>query len=455
MAVALDPNDTIAAVASPAGPGLLGIVRLSGPEALSIALQGFIPDRNERAPLRRAVVRAGSMRVDGLRPLLPVLLALWPEPRTYTGQNVAEIHLPGSSPLMSLVLAQCLAAGARHAEPGEFTLRAFLCGRIDLTRAEAVLGVIDARNQAQLEAALEQLAGGLSGPILALRDRLLDVLAQLEANLDFTEEPDVDPLVRTVLAENLAGSATELKTLARRLTDRDRPEGYPRVVLAGPPNAGKSRLFNALLERDQAIVSPQAGTTRDYLTALCDCDGLTIELVDTAGIESAGDTIATRAQALRLQEAGRAQVLLDCRSIDSSIDTMDVANAPERVTLSVWTQSDRGLPDPSIAGTTPMIVTSAATGAGLETLRSAIAAIIRGQEVDGNLPAGTAARCRGSLLGAEAALRSAAETLLVGGGDELVAVDLRQAVDELGRVVGAVVTDDILDRIFSRFCIGK
>jgi tRNA modification GTPase len=455
MPIALDPNDTIAAVASPAGPGLRGIVRLSGPAALSIARERFTPDRDDRAPLRRAVIRAGLMRVDGLRPLLPVLLALWPAPRTYTGQNVAEIHLPGSSPFLSLVLAQCLAGGARHAEPGEFTLRAFLCGRIDLTRAEAVLGVIDARNQAQLEAALQQLAGGLSGPILALRDRLLDVLAQLEANLDFTEEPDVDPLGRAVLAAELATSAAELESLARRLTDRGRPEGYPRVVLAGPPNVGKSRLFNALLERDQAIVSPQAGTTRDYLTALCDCDGLTIELVDTAGIESAGDTIATRAQALRLQQAGRADLLLDCRSIDLSVDPMAVASAPERPTLSVWTQCDRGLPDPTIASATPMIVTSAATGAGLQRLRLAIAAIVRDQGADENLPAGTAARCRGSLKCAEAALVSASETLIGGGGDELAAVDLRLAVDELGRVVGAIVTDDILDRIFSRFCIGK
>ncbi len=205
----------------------------------------------------------------GLRPLLPVMLALWPAPRTYTGQNVAEIHLPGSTPLGELGAGPLPGRGARLAEPGEFTLRAFLSGRIDLTRAEAVLGVIDARNQAQLEAALEQLAGGLSGPILALRDRLLDVLAQLEANLDFTEEPDVDPLGRAALADELAGSAAELRSLAQRLSDRDRPEGYPRVVLVGPPNVGKSRLFNALLERDQAIVSPQAGTTRDYLTALC------------------------------------------------------------------------------------------------------------------------------------------------------------------------------------------
>ena len=455
MAVALDPNDTIAAVASASGSGLRGIVRLSGPEALSIPLESFIADRVEDVPLRRAIIRAGSMRVVGLRPSLPVLLALWPGPRTYTGQNVAEIHLPGAAPLVSLVLADCLARGARLAEPGEFTLRAFLCGRIDLTRAEAVLGVIDARNQAQLEAALQQLAGGLSGPILTLRDRLLDVLAQLEANLDFTEEPDVDPLGRGALADELASSAAELKSLARQLTDRDRPEGYPRVVLVGPPNVGKSRLFNALLERDQAIVSPRAGTTRDYLTGLCRCDGLTVELVDTAGIEAPGDTIADQAQALRVQEAGRADLLLVCRSIEPSDDGTGLASVPKPPRLTVWTQCDRGMPDPSNVDATTMVATSAATGLGIETLRSAIAATIRDQEADGNLPAGTAARCRGSLLGAEAALRSSSETLLVGGGDELVAVDLRLAVDELGRVVGAVVTDDILDRIFSRFCIGK
>ena len=140
------------------------------------------------------------MRIDGLRPLLPVMLALWPPPRTYTGQPLAEIHLVGSPPLLRQVLAHCLARGARLAEPGEFTLRAFLSGRIDLTRAEAVLGVIEAANPAQLDAALHQLAGGLSGPILALRDHLLDVVAHLEANLDFTEEPDVDPIGRTALA---------------------------------------------------------------------------------------------------------------------------------------------------------------------------------------------------------------------------------------------------------------
>jgi len=454
MPVALDPNDTIAAVASPPGPASRGIVRLSGPEALAIALEGFVPGRDETLPRRCAVARAGSLRLDGLRPLLPATLALWPAPRTYTGQNVAEIHLVGSTPLVNLVLANCLGRGARLAEPGEFTLRAFLSGRIDLTRAEAVLGVIDAQNSAQLDAALQQLAGGLSGPLLVLRDHLLDVVAHLEANLDFSEEPDVDPLVRAALADELSHSADELDSLCRRLTDRERPEGHPRVVLVGPPNAGKSRLFNALIGRDRAIVSTRAGTTRDYLSELCDCDELTVELVDTAGIEAPADTVATQAQSLRALQTGRADLLLDCRSAETAERSTEALD-PERPRLHVWTKGDQSLPHPGWRHAAVLIVTSAVTGAGLETLRSAVARTLQRQESDGSPPAGTGARCRGSIHRAEAALRSAAETLLQAGGDELVAFDLRLAVDELGKVVGAVVTDDVLDRIFRRFCIGK
>src|SRR3954466_1687686 len=199
----LDPTDTIAAVASPPGPGFRGLIRLTGPDAWPIALSGFSPDRVSPLPTR-ADWRTGRLVVDGLRPSLPASIALWPGPRTYTGQPLAEIHTVGSPPLVNLVLAHCLTRGARLAEPGEFTLRAFLSGRIDLTRAEAVLGVIDARTPAQLAAALEQLAGGLAGPIARLRDRLLDVLAHLEATLDFVDEADVDPLGRDALAADLA-----------------------------------------------------------------------------------------------------------------------------------------------------------------------------------------------------------------------------------------------------------
>ncbi len=267
MLSALDPNDTIAAAATPFAPGLRAIVRLSGPRAIAIASNGFLADRERSPGLTYPIIRTGKMRIEGLRPLLPARLAFWAAPRSYTGQDVAEIHLVGSPPLASLVLAGCLRHGARHAQPGEFTLRAFLSGRIDLTRAEAVLGVIDAERPAQLDAALEQLAGGLSGPVLAMRDRLLDLVAHLEANLDFTEEPDVNPLGRTTLAAELDRAADDLENLAQRFRARDRPLTLPRVVLVGPANAGKSRLFNALAGRDRAIVSPQAGTTRDYLTA--------------------------------------------------------------------------------------------------------------------------------------------------------------------------------------------
>jgi tRNA modification GTPase len=350
-------------------------------------------------------------------------------------------------------VALYLARGARHAEPGEFTLRAFLSGRIDLTRAEAVLGVIEAVNQAQLDAALQQLAGGLSGPILALRDHLLDVAAHLEADLDFSEEPDVDAIGRGALAAELDRSSRDLAELAARLDERGRPEGHPRVVLVGPPNAGKSRLFNALLGRDRAIVSSQPGTTRDYLTGLCDCDGLTVELVDTAGIEEAGDDVSAMAQAHRLQQAERADLLLDCWPSAWGLPAID--DGDSRRTIRVRTRCDEVAPALAVRAQSVAVSTSAVTGAGLDELRTAIASSLRSGDAEGNLPAGTAARCRGSLVRAREALQSASNSLVAGGGDELVAFDVRLAAEELGRVVGAVVTDDILDRIFRRFCIGK
>jgi tRNA modification GTPase len=454
MTVALDTNDTIAAVASPAGPAARGIVRLSGPSALAIAWDGFVLDEETVLPSRRAVSRAGKLRVDGLRPQLPVTMALWPAPRTYTGQNIAEIHLVGSAPLLNLVLAHCLARGARPAEPGEFTLRAFLSGRIDLTRAEAVLGVIDAQNPAQLEAALEQLAGGVSTPLVAMRDRLLDVLAHLEANLDFTEEPDVDPLGRAALVRDLDHFIAQLAALEGRLSDRDRPDAVPRVVLVGLPNVGKSRLFNAVLGKDQAIVSQETGTTRDYLTARCECDGLTIELVDTAGAEANSDGITALAQTFRARQAASADLLLCCRTAGIP-DAPHGALSQRSPRVSVWTKGDRALPDRADSGEPGPLVTSAATGAGIGELRAAVARTLRGQVGEGIAPAGTSARCRDSFQRAIAAIRAASDTLCRGGGDELVAIDLRLAVDELGKVVGVQVTDDILDRIFRRFCIGK
>ncbi len=351
-------------------------------------------------------------------------------------------------------MSHCFSLGARPSQPGEFTLRAFLSGRIDLTRAEAVLGVIDAQNTSQLDTALEQLAGGLSHPITVLRDRLLDLVAHLEANLDFNEEPDVDPLSRAALATELEASAKTVSDIARQLSSRERTFDCAKVVLIGPPNAGKSRLFNALLSRDRAIVSPESGTTRDYIAERCDCDGISVELVDTAGFDEPADSVSARAQAARDAQAAGADLLLECLSADTSVRPLR-PDLLDTECILVWTKADLARPDPDLEAHPAAIVTSALTGLGVASLRSEIARKVRDRaDQEGSLAA-TGARCRGSLTRASAAIVSAAGLIAARAGDELVAFDLRLAMDELGSVMGAVVTDDILDRIFSRFCIGK
>lgn len=467
MIRSLDPQDTIAAIASPPGPAFRGIVRVTGPKALEV-VSGLIRGNGEgQEPVlvpampvlsglsgggrevaggsfRRPQLVQACMDLEGLSGTVPVLLGIWPGPRTYTGQPLVEIHATGSRPILDLMLASLLAKGARLAEPGEFTLRAFLSGRIDLTQAEAVLGVIDAGSRTQLDVALRQLAGGLAGPIQGLRDRLLDLLAHMEAGLDFDDEPDVDVLAREQLGIELNQAAEVIADLADRLTDRDRPDRRPRVVLAGPPNAGKSMLFNALAGNDQAIVSDVAGTTRDYLSCLINCDGIEIELIDTAGLELVKGEIQGQAQAFRQEQVKEAELVVTCRPVDVTQSLTDDSGG-----LLVVTKTDLSM-QPHGFG----LQTSAAKGEGIDELKRAIADRLRSTNA-GDLPAGTAARCRASLVHASESLRSARDSLAVGAGDELVSIDLRQAIDNLGEVLGLEVDDEVLDRIFRRFCIGK
>ena len=447
MPITLDTGDLIAAIAGPPGPGVRGLIRLSGPGAVEAARVGFC-DETISAATGKPEARRGRLEVQGFGRPIAATIVVWPGERTYTGGPLAEVHLIGSGPILRAVLAHYLANGARLAEPGEFTLRAFLAGRIDLTQAEAVLGVIDAANPAGLDAALAQLAGGLAGPIRSCRDLALDLLAHLEANLDFSEEPDVDPLGREALASNLDDLAARVESAAQNLRGRDLAGERPKVVLVGLPNAGKSRLFNALLGADRAIVSPLAGTTRDYLTSPLDADGLLVDLVDTAGFDVASDPIEGRAQAFRSEQAEAADLKLVC------VGPGDLPPARSEIAgpaLIVATKSDLTDNLPPLAD----LATSATLGTGLDRLRLAIADHFRTQSADSDPLAATASRCGDSLRRASTSLRSASETIRLGLGDDFVAVDLRQAVDDLGRVVGEVVTDDILERIFRRFCVGK
>lgn len=462
-------DDTIAAVASAPGGAARGIVRLSGPGVTACLQTCFRADDGQSlARVRLPTAISGTLEMAGFASRLPCRLLLWPTARSYTRQPAAELHTVGSPPLLDAVLRQLCAAGARLAQPGEFTLRAFLAGRLDLTQAEAVLGVIDADGPRELQTALGQLAGGLAGPLQALRANLLDLLAHLEAGLDFIEE-DIQFILPDQLQRELSAAAASVAALAERMTARSESGPAIRAVLVGSPNVGKSSLFNALLEHAAALVSPQAGTTRDYLCARLDLDGLVCELLDTAGFSQVLEAqpevawlsraerpgIDAAAQEMAAQQQHQAHMELLCLDSTRPLNAWEQAelarHEPRRVL--VLTKADRPSALAPLAGA---IETSSHTGMGMERLRQRLREVaLSARGCDAEVVPATAVRCRESLLAAAGCLQHARDVACDGGGEELVAAELRAALDQLGQVVGAVYTDDILDRVFSRFCIGK
>jgi tRNA modification GTPase len=454
-----DPLETIAAIASALGGAARGIVRVSGPNMLGCVERCFRPtDNRPLRDIRAPTVVPGAVRIVNVATDIPTDLYLWPSTRSYTRQPTAELHTIGSPPLLEAIVDALCAAGARPALAGEFTLRAFLAGRLDLTRAEAVLGVIDARGEQQLATALAQLAGGLATPLGRLRDGLLDLLAEIEAGLDFAEE-DIEIISGDDVDRRLQAFESSVEEMVNRMAARTETAALPRAVLVGAPNAGKSSLYNAL-SGQAALVSPVAGTTRDYLTARIHLDGVECKLVDTAGISSGAtvderqDGIADTAQRVSLAQQGRAEIEIVCLDASQPLTAADEA-ALKRVSdgerIAVLTKADRPRRVPSPPGA---ILTSSLTGEGLDRLRQRLReAVLAGER--GEVVASTAARCRGSLREAAEALATARQLVETGEGEELVAMQLRLALNQLGQVVGAVYTDDILDRIFSRFCIGK
>ncbi len=451
-------DDTIAALASAAGSGGRGIIRCSGPHVVSLLERRFRP-QDEHAWQTAATARrhSGVWQLQMTGRSLPLDIYLWPNSRSYTGQPQAELHTIGSPPLLETILSDLFEAGARPAQAGEFTLRAFLAGRVDLMQAEAVLGVIDAADHLELQTALTQLAGGVSHRLTELRVELLDLLADLEAGLDFTEE-GLEFVSREVLVARIVEARGELQRLLDCAQNRSRHAIRSRVVIAGPPNAGKSTLFNALLGRSAALVSPIAGTTRDYLTAEVEWHGIPLELVDTAGWEETADKILKVALELRSTQLDQADLILQCRAADDIDDI--TAGRPRSINndsrlIHVITKSDQAT-DLDRHSTQDGLFVSAWNGSGLDLLKQRVANALRSELAgEADILGSTAARCRDSLEGAIAALSRAAELALQGGCDEFLATDVREALEEIGRITGAVYTDDLLDRIFSKFCIGK
>ncbi len=450
----IDTEDTIAAIAAAAGGALRGIVRISGPQCMEAVWRIFEPvdAENSRVQLiRLPSVILGQIKLPALETSLPATLYLWPGSRSYTRQPTAELHTVGSPPLLEAVLAEVCRQGARLATPGEFTLRAFLAGRLDLTQVEAVLGVIDAGSEQQLKAALSQLAGGIAGPLFAVRSSLLDLLAHLEAGLDFVDE-DIEFISRESLLAELLSAAEQVEKIAGQMQSRGDASRVPRVVLCGLPNAGKSSLLNALAGEEVALVSSVAGTTRDFVSRRVCFEGIELELIDTAGLnDAAADEISTHSQFTARMRSANCELRLWCvESTPASAmeSPADDSRAPE---LRILTKCDRLDPTQSMRST--FLPTSCRTGEGIAELRRRIAAALSSQP--GDAVASTAARCRESLALASAALRRAIDAAEGKAGEEFVAAEVRAALDDLGHVLGAVYTDDILDRIFSRFCIGK
>ena len=459
-------DDLIAAVASPPGAAPRGILRVSGTGLLALVEREFsLRGAGARFDHRRARRYVVELRLEGALAPLRVDLHLWPDRRSYTGQPMAEIHLPGSAPLIEAVLEHLLGRGCRLARPGEFTLRSFLAGRIDLPQAEAVLGVIDAADRSQLDLALEQLAGGMSRSLGALREQLLCDLADLEAGLDFVDE-DIEFITRDALEQRLTAARRAVETLLRQSEERHRERSRPQVVLAGLPNAGKSSLFNTLAGRPEAIVSDIAGTTRDVLQATVMIDGTGIDLLDTAGWEEPGpgpgSGIDSQAMQQRQDRLQGADLVLWCTApgLSAAEQAADVALRAELGTapsLEVRTKCDvPGEPADTSPGSTDAMFCSARTGSGVGNLRRAILVAVRRSHGrrEGLLPS-TAVRCREDLRLAATALERSYDALTSNGGDEIVAMELRSALEHIGEVTGSVSNEDVLDRLFSRFCIGK
>ena len=459
MAIGL--HDTIAAIASPPGPAERGIIRISGENILETIGRVFCSnsDAEQWRTTKRAIRTEGHINVPSLSVPLPAALMLWPTSRSYTGQPMAELHTIGSPPLLEAVFERLTECGARMANRGEFTMRAFLAGRLDLVQAEAVLGVIDASDHEELESALSQLGGGITAKLAGVRGQLLSLLGDLEAGLDFVEE-DIEFITAEQIVQRLRQCASVLQQLIDDSQTR-LPSGYrPRVVLAGLPNAGKSTLFNCLIGSTKAIVSAIAGTTRDYLNASARFGDIEVELIDTAGWEAARDLIMQHAQDLRSEQLNRCDLIIWCSAIHLS-DAAAAADHELRQAavdsgiplLKVQTQCD--LKD-AATQTGEALRISVQAGTGIEQLATAIQrALAEKTSARSELLFTTAARCRDTLRQAAAAIDAAIASTEAAVGDEIIALELRDALHQIGVILGEVYTDDILDHIFSNFCIGK
>lgn len=451
-------DDTIVAIATPVGEAGLGVVRLSGPGAVDIAAGLFSSRTFSSAPSH--TLHHGWIIRDGAR-LDEAVASLFRAPASYTGEDVVEFSCHGSPAVLRELVEWCRQAGARLARPGEFTERAFLNGKIDLAQAEAVASLISARSSRAAVTAADQLSGALSKRISGIRQRLIDLLAEIEANLDFAEE-DIPNVSRERMAAETSAVRTDIQDLLKTaLRGRWLRDGA-RVALAGRPNVGKSSLFNALLTEDRAIVSDQPGTTRDLLEERLQWHGYPVTLIDTAGLRESADGIeALGADRARRAHAGAdvAVLVIDATEGITGPDLEIARRLAGRPVVAALNKTDRGNrcgSDSAKLNAIAVVETSAVTRAGLDALRSAILAAMPSDGGAGEAGAMvTNDRHAERLASALERIDSAQEALGKGRTEEAVSSDLRAAAVELAAITGEDVGEAVLGAIFRRFCIGK
>ncbi len=455
-------EDTIAAIATPAGEGGVGIVRVSGPDAERIAAALFVRAEGKNGNLKSHMLHYGTIRDPKSDKILDqVLLTIMRRPRSYTGEDVVEVHCHGGVFVVHRILGLVLAQGVRHAEPGEFTKRAFLNGRLDLAQAEAVLDLIAARTEKGADLALSQIKGELSNWIGDLREQLLDILAQVEAAIDFPEE-EIELLERPALVAKIDALRDKITIITGTYEwGRLFREGA-KVCICGRPNVGKSSLFNALLGAERVIVTPIPGTTRDVIEESINLDGLPIVLWDTAGIRDTADQVEQIGVDLsreHLEKSEAAVVVLDGSASLTDEDIIFLSSTTKKMGLIAINKIDleqRVDRDQlrQIVGDKKIVTVSATLGHGLQELRKSLRELILHTDMEPPFVL-TNLRHKSALLCGEQALADAGLALEETQPPELVAVALQQARESLEEVVGVIQKDDVLELIFSKFCIGK
>lgn len=461
-------ESTIAAIATPPGEGGVGIIRISGTDAFSIGRSLFLP----QAPLSQIIPRhlyyGSFLSIDSVR-LDSGLFVYMPGPASFTGEDVVELHCHGGGVVLKTVFQTVLKQGALIAEPGEFTKRAFLNGKMDLVQAEAVIEVIRAETEAALSAANERLSGLLSAGVRDIGERLLTVVAHVEAELDFQED-EIDPLRDDQLLEGLGYARRSIERLLSTYEEGKAVRDGIKVLILGRPNVGKSSLLNLLLKEERAIVTPIPGTTRDLIEEAININGVPVRLMDTAGLRDGADDVEAIGIGLargRIKDADLILFVVDSSVVFYEEDLVLLKETAGKKTLIVANKCDIDLDREDVRPSLEAVFSqyeviriSALERIGIDGLNDAIYRAAAGESISARRdaiqgPLLASIRHKRALEESSLAIERAVSAINAGTAREFIALDLRAAIDSLGEITGETTTEDILEKIFSDFCIGK